>query len=388
MGKIAELVKKHSNYRKETLNLIPSENIMTPSSRHLLCSDLVHRYVNPHNVYGGTKYSDAIVEETRKIAQKIFKSKFAFVEPLSGNIAVLAAIYAFTNIGDKVMIVSPDDGGYPINLEKLGRKPVYFPFDKGKMNIDFLKAEKLILKEKPKLIIFGQSLFLFPHPVKELSETAKEVEATVVYDGSHVLGLIAGGVFQDPLREGAQILLGSTHKTFPGPQGGIIVGIGETEEQKLWEALGFPLVLVDNPHLHRIAALGATLEEYEKYGSNYAKQVVKNAKTLAEELYNGGLNVACAELGFTESHQVYLLTDSLEEGRKMYNVLEEAGIIVDALVRLGTQEVTMMGMKEEEMRKIASFILDTLARNKPLKSIKTEVKNFLKEFTSKYSNYT
>lgn len=98
--------------------------------------------------------------------------------------------------------------------------------------------------------------------------------------------------------------------------------------------------------------------------------------------------MACAELGFTESHQVYLQINSLEEGRKMYNILEEAGIIVDALVRLGTQEVTMMGMKEEEMRKIVSFILDALVRNKPLKSIKIEVKNFLKEFTSKYNNYT
>jgi len=96
MGKISELLEKHTAYRKETINLIPSENIMAKSSRNLLCSDLVHRYVNPHQVYGGTKYSDKIIEETRKIAQKVFKAKFAFVEPLSSNVAVLAVILAFT----------------------------------------------------------------------------------------------------------------------------------------------------------------------------------------------------------------------------------------------------------------------------------------------------
>jgi len=131
------------------------------------------------------------------------------------------------------MLVSPDDGGYPINLEKLGRKPLYFSFNKEEMNIEVKKAKELILKEKPKLIIFGQSLFLFPHPVKELSEVAEKIGATITYDGSHVLGLIAGGVFQDPLREGAQILFGSTHKTFPDPQGGIIIGSGEEEEKTL-----------------------------------------------------------------------------------------------------------------------------------------------------------
>jgi len=386
VGKISELVEEHTFYRKGTINLIPSENIMTGPSRHLLSSDLVHRYVNPHKVYGGTKYSDKIVEETRRIAQKIFKAKFSFVEPLSGNIAVLAIILAFTNIGDKVMLVSPGDGGYPINLERLGRKPLYFPFNKKEINIEVEKAKKLILKEKPKLIIFGQSLFLFPHPVKELSEVAEKIGATITCDGSHVLGLIAGGVFQDPLREGAQVLFGSTHKTFPGPQGGIIVGNGEEEEKKLWEVLGFPIVLVDNPHLHRIAALGSALEEYEKYGSNYAKQVVKNAKTLAEELYNGGINVACADLGFTESHQIYLLVNSLEEGRKICSKLEEAGIIVDVMVRLGTQEVTMMGMKEKEMKEIAHFICEILTKNISPQTIKTKVKNFLTSFKQNNTN--
>jgi len=95
VGKISELVEKHTAYRKETINLIPSENAMTKSSRHLLCSNLVHRYVNPHRVYGGTKYSDKIIEETRRIAQKIFKAKFAFVEPLSGNIAVFSSYISF-----------------------------------------------------------------------------------------------------------------------------------------------------------------------------------------------------------------------------------------------------------------------------------------------------
>jgi len=152
------------------------------------------------------------------------------------------------------------------------------------------------------------------------------------------------------------------------------------KRKKLWEVLGFPIVLVDNPQLHRIAALGAALEEYEKYGSNYAKQVVKNAKTLAEELYKNGVSVAYADLGFTESHQIYLPVNSPEEGRKICSTLEKAGIIVDIMVRLGTQEVTMIGMKEKEMKKIANFIVSALTKSKPLETIKAEVKDFLTTF--------
>jgi glycine hydroxymethyltransferase len=134
-----------------------------------------------------------------------------------------------------------------------GLKVSAHPFDADKMNIDPDAMKKDILEKKPKIILLGGSLFLFPHPVKEAREAADEVGAKVMYDGAHVLGLIAGGQFQDPLREGADLMAGSTHKTFPGPQGGIILCKEELKDE-IDDAV-FPGV-VSNHHLHHLACSG------------------------------------------------------------------------------------------------------------------------------------
>ncbi len=131
-----------------------------------------------------------------------------------------------------------------------------YPLMREEGTIDIKASKDIIYRERPKLIILGASFILFPHPVKEIAEIAKDVGALTIYDGSHVLGLIAGNSFQDPLREGADILLGSTHKTFPGPQGGIIITNNDEIYETLKNFLDFPPVMVDNPHINRIAALG------------------------------------------------------------------------------------------------------------------------------------
>jgi len=381
MGVISDILAQHTEYRRSTLNLIPSENIMFDEARQVLSSDLVHRYVNPEGFYGGTKFTDEIVEKTKQLAEDLFGADYAFVEPLSGHIADLCAVFAFTKAGDKVMLVSPEDGGYPLDLEHLERKPVYFPFDRETWNIDISKAEEKIKSEKPSLIILGQSFYLFPHPVKQIASVADDLNIPVVYDGSHVLGLIAGEQFQNPFKEGAKIIVGSTHKTFPGPQGGVIVGLGGYGKAEFAEVLGMPLVLVDNPHLHRIAALGVTIEKFKPIAKDYAQRVVKNAQTLANELDKRGVLVGFSKLGYTKSHQVYLPVKSMDEGKKIYQKLEKAGIIADCAVRLGTQEVTMLGMEEEDMKTIAEFIADVLVDGKEPEKVKKDVMEFVKHFT-------
>jgi len=234
----------------------------------------------------GTKFMDELELYGEKIAKEIFGAETADLRPLSGHIADMIFLSTFTKTGDKLLCVSPEDGGYPGIWNEglagfLGLKTLAFPFSKEKMNIEIERAREIILREKPKVVIFGASLILFPHPVAELSKVAKEVGAIVGYDGSHVLGLIAGGEFQNPLREGAAALFGSTHKTFFGPQGGILLADAEHGEEMKKHI--FPR-FVDNAHWNRIAALTLALAEMKNFGKEYAEQVVKNAKKLAGAL--------------------------------------------------------------------------------------------------------
>jgi glycine hydroxymethyltransferase len=258
------------------------------------------------------------------------------------------------------------------------------------MNVDADAMQKEIIKNKPKVVLLGGSLFLFPHPVEEAREAADEVGAKVMYDGAHVLGLIAGGKFQDPLKEGADLLVGSTHKTFPGPQGGIILCKEELKKQ-IDDAV-FPGV-VSNHHLHHVAALGISLAEMLEFGRDYADQIVKNAKALAQSLYELGFDVLCEDQGFTESHQVAMDVKKIGSAAKMSKDMEANNIILNknllpwddrkrtddpSGIRVGSQEITRRGLKEAQMTEVAEFI-KMVAIDK--KNVKEEVAEFMSQYT-------
>jgi glycine hydroxymethyltransferase len=328
----------------------------------------------------GTKYTDAIQAETENVARDLFKARFAEVRPLSGHSADMIILTAFADPGDTIMGVDKANGGYP-GISDVGYPKICglhfsgFPFDRRAFNIDAEKAAVALEREHPKVVIFGASLILFPHPVKELSEVCHNIEATIVYDGSHVLGLIAGGQFQDPLREGADILIGSTHKSLFGPQGGIILSNGheETIRKEVHPAL------VDNAHWNRIAALYVALYESKKFGHRYAGQVIRNSKTLARGLDERGVKLIGREVGFTQSHQT-IVDVTPAEGVRMAQRLEKANIIVDVGVRIGTSEETRRGMKEREMERIAELISRIWVANEDPKKVSKEVSKLRKEF--------
>jgi glycine hydroxymethyltransferase len=380
---IRSLVHDHEEWRgKECLNLIPSENITSPAVQELISSDLGHRYTAADSFYMGTKFIDKIEECGEKIAEELFDAETADLRPLSGHIADLIFLGSFTKPNDVVMCVSPKDGGYPGIWKDgladfLGLKAVPFPFSKQDMNIPIDKAREAIENVHPRVVVFGASFITFPHPVKELAESARENDAYVGYDGSHVMGLIAGEQFQDPLREGVDALFGSTHKTLFGPQGGIILAdkeYGESLKQRIYPTF------VDNAHWNRIAALTLALAEMKEFGRAYAKQVVHNAKVLAEALHDYGLPVICQHLGFTRSHQVLLDYGNYEGGRAIAEKLEQASIIVDCGVRIGTCEVTRRGMKENEILRIAEMIKRTIVDKEKPKEIQQDVANLCNDF--------
>lgn len=382
-NEILNLVKEHETWRtRKCLNLIPSENIMSPHVRALLSSELAHRYTSRDLFYMGTQYTDKIEQYGEKLAKQVFRAETADLRPLSGHIADLIVLANLTKPGDVLMCIRPEDGGYPgmwneglAGLLKL--KTVAFPFSKKDMNMKAEQAKRTIARIKPKMVVFGASLITFPYPMKELAQAAKENGATIGYDGSHVLGLIAGQQFQDPLREGAQALFGSTHKTFFGPQGGIILAdkeVGGTLKQRIYPAY------VDNAHWNRIAALSLALAEAERYAKAYATQVIRNSKTLAKALDDYGFPVICRHLGYTDSHQTIMDYGGYERGRKIAQKLQKANIITDCVIRIGTDEITRRGMKQPEMTKIAELLKRTIIDKENPENIKKEIVRLNRQF--------
>lgn len=384
IDEILNLVKAHEQWRgKDCLNLIPSENIMSPSVRSLLSSELAHRYTSRDRFYMGTRFIDEIEHYGEELAKGIFGAETADLRPISGHIADLIFLASFTKPGDSFMCVSEENGGYPGLGDSglaglLGLRAVYFPFIRNRMNIDVEKAQRAIKRNKPRLIIFGSSYILFPHPVRELADIAQEIGAVVGFDGSHVLGLIAGKQFQDPLREGANALVGSTHKSFFGPQGGII--LADKEHGERMKGKIYPR-FVDNAHWNRIAALTLALAEMKNFGKTYADQVVRNSKALAKALKDYEFPVMCSNLGFTNSHQVILDFGKRAQTRKIAEKLQRACIIVDCVIRIGTCEVTRRGMKEAEMSRIAELIKRVVTGENP-QTVKEDVVRLCSDFQS------
>ncbi len=393
------LIKDHTNWMKNSINLIASENITSSQVKTALASDLSHRYAEGlagQRLYEGCKYIDEIEEKTIDLSKKLFNADFVNVQPISGVTANLATFFAFTKPGDKIMTMSVPMGGH-ISHENVsaagirGLKNVFYPFNPEIMNIDADKMQKQIREEKPNVVLLGGSLFLFPHPVKEAVEAAQEVGAKVLYDGAHVLGLIAGGQFQDPMGDGVDALMGSTHKTFPGPQGGII--FSKKEYSNDINNAVFPGI-VSNHHLHHLAGLGIATAEMMEFGEEYAKQTIKNAQALAQALYERGFNVMCEDLGFTESHQVAMNVSNIKKATILAKELESNNVILNknlipgddvnhsddpSGIRMGTQELTRRGMKESEMDEVAEFIKRVAIDNE---EIKDDVTEFMKDFTN------
>jgi len=275
----------------------------------------------------------------------------------------------------------------------LGLKSFHLGFDGENMEIDLEESRKKILELKPKFIVIGGSVILFPQPVRELKEICDQVGAKIIYDAAHVFGLITAGFFQNPLKEGADIITSSTHKTFPGPQGGIILGNIDEELQKKIQDKIFPGVL-SNHHLHRVPPLYFALEEMEEFGKDYVSQIIKNSKTLAEQLDSFGFDVLGKEKGFTESHQVVVNVEKQGRGSVVAKKLEDANIILNKNIisgdtanpdkpkgiRIGVQEMTRYGMKEKEMAAIAELIKEIILDEKDIKTMKEKAIEFRKNF--------
>ncbi len=402
---VRKQAKKNNEFFANSIPLIASENVLSPLCREMLITDFHGRYAEGtpgHRYYQGCELFDLVELKAIELAKKLFNCYYADVRPTAGTTANIAIFKALIKPGEPVTVLDLANGAH-ISFGKWGAAGVRsvqlisYPFNDEEMNIDIDGAIKLIKKVKPKLALNGRSVFLFPSPIKEIAEAAHDVGAYLVYDAAHVLGLIAGKQFQDPLREGADIMSASTHKTLPGPQGGVILSDhrGETDADKSFlRKLGFGVFpgVTSSYHLHHVAAKAIAFAEHLEFGEAYAKQIIANAQRLAHSLYEKGFKVFGEKLGFTKSHQI-LLEIGPGKGKEAAKKLEDAGIVTnmntipgdeDPLnpsgLRLGTPELTRIGMKEQEMDEIAKFFERTLIKKEPTKNIKADIKEFRKDF--------
>ncbi|RLF55748.1 MAG: serine hydroxymethyltransferase [Thermoplasmata archaeon] len=402
---IQEQAKMNNAFFSESLPMIASENVLSPLCREMLISDFHGRYAEgtPGNrYYEGCAFFDNVELKAIELAKKLFKCHYADVRPTAGTTANMAILKALIKPGETATVLDLANGAH-ISFGKWGAAAVRginlvsYPFNDEEMNIDVDGAVKLIKKVKPTLALNGRSVFLFPSPIKEIAEAAHDVGAYLVYDAAHVLGLIAGNQFQDPLREGADVVCGSTHKTFPGPQGGMIISDhkGDTKEDKSFlNKLNFGVFpgITSSYHLHHVAAKAIAYAEHLEFGEAYAKQIIKNAQAFAQALNEKGFKVFGETLGFTKSHQI-LVDIGPEKGKEAAKTLEKAGIVTNmntipgdtnpfnpSGLRLGTPELTRIGMKESEMEEIATFYERVLLKKEKPEIIKKDIKEFRSEF--------
>ncbi len=402
---IQKQAKKNNEFFSNSLPMIASENVLSPLCREMLITDFHGRYAEGtpgHRYYEGCQFFDRVEEKGIELAKKLFNCNYADVRPTAGTTANIAILKALIKPGETATVLDLANGAH-ISFGKWGAAGVRaiqlisYPFNDEEMNIDVDGAVKLIKKVKPKLALNGRSVFLFPSPIKEIAEAAHDVGAYLVYDAAHVLGLIGGKQFQDPLREGADIVSGSTHKTLPGPQGGVILSDhkGETDEDKSFlRKLGFGVFpgVTSSYHLHHVAAKAIAFAEHLEFGELYAKQTISNAQALAQSLFDRGFKVFGQKLGFTKSHQI-LLEIGAGKGKEASKILADAGIVTnmntipgdkDPLnpsgLRLGTPELTRLGMKETEMDEVAGFFEQALIKKVNTNKIKDEVKEFRKDY--------
>jgi len=412
-NQIFTLLEKHHSWMRDTINLIASENVHSPAVREAMQVDFSDRYAEGwpgERVYAGTKYIDEVEILGNELTKTLFRADFADVRPISGVLANLSILTAFTEPGDRMMCLSIPTGGHISSARHRlwgtagrvrGLKIQYFKYDENELNIDVDATIRKIerLKQKGKHIdfyMFGASVFPFPHPISEISDVAKGYGAYVNYDSAHVAGLVAANIFQDPLREGADSLTFSTHKTLPGPQGGCIVAHEEFAD-RIKRGV-FP-ALHSNHHLHHVAAKAVAMAEMIAFGKEYSKQIIKNAQALGAALMEEGFKVLAEHKGFTKSHVLLIevANSPLQNGRTVEEKLEEANIIINRNllpwdkrfgrdyirpggIRLGTSEVTRLGMKKEEMSQIAEFMRRIVFDQKSPKTVAKEVAQFRKEF--------
>lgn len=386
---------------EDGLVLYAGTNVPSPLARRFLGATLETR---PSMGYPGDKYQTFLehVEELEvlvtDLARRAFRAAFAEVRVQSGTLANLAVYSAFVRPGETIAVLPEAAGGH-ISHHGYGApgirgvRVVELPYDTGVMNVDLERLPEFLHRHEPRLMVVGASLLLFPHPLERIREIADEAGTLVVYDAAHVDGLIAGGVFQQPLAERAHLITSSTYKSLGGPSGGMILADDPALAERVANTV-YP-AMTANYDAGRLASLAVTLAEALQFGGEYARACVANARSLGRALDEEGFVVAGRDQGFTDSHHLGVDAHGFGGGDVAARKLAEAAIYLSGIglpwqgkdevyrgVRIGTQELTRRGMKPEHMPLIAGWMGDVLLRKRDPAAVGRQVREFRRGFTS------
>ena len=410
LGKVREIDAEVANYideelerQQNTIELIASENFTSPAVMQACGSVLTNKYAEgkPHKrYYNGCDVIDKIEELAQKRACELFHMDHANVQPHSGAQANMAVFFALLKHGDSVLSMDLSNGGHlshgsPVNFSGMYFNVTQYGIDSNGC-IDYDNVRELALQCKPKLIICGASNYSKIIDFKKFREIADEVGAILMADIAHIAGLIAGGVHPSPAGY-AQIVTTTTHKTLRGPRGGIIM-CDEEYAQAIDKAV-FPGIQ-GGPLEHIIAGKAVALKEaLQPSFKEYAQQIVKNAKSMAQGLLDNGLDIVG---GMTENHLMTLdLRKTGKTGKDMANVLERVGItankntvpndpqspFVTSGIRLGAAAMTTRGFKEDDMREVARIIAEAVKNSDNDKKLEALRQDSLK-LCKKYPLYS
>ena len=370
---IYELLRQEEALESGTIRLIPSENYVSKAVMLASGSCLTNRYSEGYpgrRYYEGQQVTDLIERVAQQRAKKLFKADHANVQPYSGSVANLAAYAALIQPGEMIMGMSLKHGGHlthgwNVSLTSKFYKSVSYPVNTETGRLDFDLIEKLANEHHPKVIISGATAYPREIDFEIFGQIAKKVGAYHVSDIAHIAGLVVAGIHKSPVPY-ADIVSTTTHKTLRGPRGGMLLCKAELAE-KVDRAV-FP-GLQGGPHMHTLTAIAVALAEADTPEFvDYAKQIVKNAKALAEKLMEYGFNLMT---GGTDNHLILIdLRNKGIRGKKLAKALDRARIVSNyntvpgdpappadpSGLRMGTPAITSRGMKEEECRQIAGFI--------------------------------
>jgi glycine hydroxymethyltransferase len=392
---------------KQCVNLLAPEAPTSPTVRALLSSEVGTRaaegHIGPVNRwFAGTRDIDEIESLCVELLKQVFRARYAdhrLVASMIGNLAVYTAL---TEPGEVIMSLAQPFGGHSSNRADgpagvRGLKIVDIPFDPVELEVDLDLFRKVAPLVRPKVVALGASMTLFPFPIQAMHDIIAEWGGRIFFDGAHQLGLIAGGQFQDPLREGAAVMTGSAGKTFSGPQSGIIIWDDPDLTMPITHAI-FP-VLAATHQVNRVAALAVSAAEMLAYGHVYMAQIVRNAQALGAALTRHGIPILGAHKGYTTTQQVIADVRQFGGGLQVAQRLAEANIITNKNLipadkpedwdrpgglRMGTIEVTRLGMGEADMDTIANFIARVLIERATPETVREEVIAFREPYQTLY----
>ena len=402
---LKEALEKESIRQEQNIELIASENYVSKDILTLQGSILTNKYAEGYpgkRYYGGCEYIDIFENQAIKYLQELFGCKYANVQPHSGSSANLAVYRALLNHGDKVMGLDLSNGGHlthghPINFSGRDYEIVSYTLDKETESLDYNEIEKLALKEKPKMIIAGASAYALKIDFKKFKEIADKIGAYLMVDMAHIAGLVAADLHENPCKY-ADVVTSTTHKTLRGPRGGIILTNDEEIAKKINKTI-FPGIQ-GGPLMHVIAAKAQCFyEALQPEFKEYQKQVIKNAKAMADHFKEKNIKVISKG---TENHLMLIDVKSSFNitGKYAEKILDEINITCNknsipnetesftttSGIRIGTPAMTTRGLKEKEFIEIADIIIDTL-QNHDNKEKLNKNKEKVLNLTSKFPIY-